>query len=83
MKIAHLIASAFLIAGLSTAPLAFADSDTSDSSTLPKNLQASDHTGRTTYVNVHTGKELQASANVALTDAAQDAHPFTTGGGDD
>lgn len=85
MKRVHSLVLAFLITGWGMTPFVFADADTPGSSTNPGDLQGSGSTGSTTYINVHTGTEVQASSNVAATDAVQDAHPFTQpgGGGDD
>ena len=56
---------------------AYADADTPGSSTDTSALKGVANQGsKTTYVNVHNGKTVNASSKVAHTDAVQDSHPF-------
>ncbi|GEM_PF-4543635 len=85
MKRVHSLVLAFLVLGIGTAPVVFADADTPGSSTNPGDLRGSGNLGSTTYVEVHSGTEVRAASQVTSTDAVQDTHPLTTtdGGGDD
>ena len=69
----------FLAAVLAVGSLAvsaYADADTPGSSTVPAELQGTGNQGKTTYVNVHNGKTVNASSKVSHTDAVIDSHPF-------
>ena len=69
----------FLLAALavgSIAVSAHADGDTPGSSTIPEELKGTGNEGKTTYVNVHSGKTVDASSKVGSTDAYKDSHPF-------
>jgi hypothetical protein len=71
MKRFHLFALALLLAA--SASPALASPDTAGSST---DQTAGANEGRTTYTNVHSGREVTAAEKVGNTDAAADEHPF-------
>ena len=68
---------AAVLAVESLAVSAYADADTPGSSTDTSALKGVANRGsKTTYVNVHNGKTVNASSKVSHTDAVMDSHPF-------